>query len=1590
MAPNKEMIHMDPSSPKFSPTLQRTDSVVDYTTTDETTFSPGTSHPKPINTTLPTLAHGTEYDKANTGTAQRLLTQINQTPDNTQKDIIRYGSSLNASLLADGVTPSERFVSTHSTSTSSIHASPSITQAKESKILDALIQKTKILVKSSKTPIPRVETQEHTTSYFKSYFNFFPKSYKFLLKKAASLLNKHVIKGIQGQDINNFLVAMSHVYKTKTPRRIHCKALTFPGFDPSYTLTDADIVLHEISTPDPSKGFKKIRVKASIQANIEYPSASGKMVKSTFNMQETVIELEFQHAHVIEKLLDSANIASTAITLIKSLTYAKLPGIPGWQHVKRWAGWENTKKAEFKESVESTPNITSMLMPKSVSIQDMTLNLKGHNQDAAEQNAELALHFDTLHYDATHSNSELSGENIACSFTGNHCVGLLPASIAQSTAQLVPQLQHGHTNVQLAIPKMTLKNKEEGTVIAASKIYARTQGDIRLDNGMATDVQLGFFKQSTGSHVMAVRASQLLCPHVVIPAQPIIIPKEDRFDGDSYAQPGASITVPGASFGLHTTEEGSLEAKNIQLTFIQSTDDTPNASNAELLGHIGQSVYRRVTGWVQRLSRLVPQKHVSDIASQKTRQITTFCAQEINADISGKNGVKVKGQFQHAGLVVDSQSGHLSLSTEKSRLEHLQLLQPLLHKSHTDHDAHAPILLQGEVDELHIHISPEKLNEKTPCCTIEATRPRGSLDATVVKIDRIDTPKLTVDVANPSLNDWHLLIKTGKSIEAALSSSETQVTANIKSQSATLNTHLLFDQNNTLSSITNHATTSELHAHVTPPPPGLPHQDIITTQAATLGDHIEVEHPEVTFNMQLGQDPKQLYDGVDVQFDASRVHTKGKTAVDFSFYDQQKLNETYTLLQKETEEKLQQAIQQQLGSYVMTPPNKPTAAAQEAEFHLEKPHVSIAHHPNGTNAKVTIPKISAQLQDAQSAMNIEVQIDDVEAHHTQSQKNKLQQIHIPNIDIVTTPSHKDDTTPTTHIHLNARNVTATKKASNESQRLRVHAHHANVTAKNTNHSPEKYLSVDELALEMQTRKDTMQFTAHTHHLQGKSPLLPNTSIELNNAGVSVSRIGTQTKIQHHIDHKNSHIRLNNLTVLLDLIRQKRTGQQVKTLPIDFELTPVFGEKDRLIHAINVDCSGDIGMLVQHYTSHMRSKPARLFASLLSYATSKLNFHVLVSNAPIQNNCIPLGQLMKHTHFTLEYRGMFAWLFKPLSYGLHWFTRGALYFSQVKLTQSGITNESGEISVKNLLEQYNIFLNRSERPLHVSRIGACNSPLNRVSTSAQLPIPWNASVFEKMILHELCNLYPHHRPPFEELFQIATTIRSQHPLPKTPAAIHTTFATLRALEVYQKMKLPDSQGPEQHCALAMQAIQLYQRTYQNTLYQCAMGIHHAKQPLMNYFLKATLHELNKIYQYDRSKQAECAHVAQAILKKSQSDNATQYAKNILTALSAIAHCHQQDDTSSPSAQYHQAQSILHSSPTTIKIGLPYSEDPADKVQLTNYLRKNKYKYSYQAHGTAAVKLHTFLCPDAYSRHLSEPQATKTVHRRLFMGKRHTKK
>ena len=692
---------------------------------------------------------------------QRLLEKINQTHTTSPVQIVADTAALNSLLLAEGVTGDARLVHIQRSGTplpSLNKNTPKDIIEEDDEFFDALEQLPDLeklpnikedvegeddeffdvpewkptsslasTVDESKEPILEEPAEKQTQpSYISRIFNRAkeltgaPALYRTILNKASSTLASKFIKGIDGPDINQLLVSMNEVHTQKEPQTIHLKTLTFPKLDPSYNLTNAAVTIHEVSTPDPIKGYKKIQLKISISADITYPTSEGS-VNGHVHINEALIDLDFEHEQVIQRLLTSANVVTTGAQILGSLAYSKLPSVPGWKRIKDWAGWSQQSKEQI-----ALPSLKSLLSPTAIKLSHADIHAEVKCKDQPEVHAQFDIKSDALSYDFTEEPGHLTCTNTQLSFNGEQSEKLIPFQLKEEVAQVFPYFRYDHSSFAITVPDLILKNEKDNRVVVIPEASIKVEGDITLHGGRAEDIRMGLFKQPTGSTIVAVKAKSLSAEHVLL---------------------------PGGSLKLPFTEEGRLSAKDANLTFIHSTENA-DTSASELVKQEGASLYQRLKGWVGLDSTPDTQleTHQDGKEEKKTNSIFTFSTSSCEADIHG--GVGFEGGIKKLGLIVDNQTQQFHLD-----VDHVDARKVVLPNKQSEE----MLSVQGTASNFHLVVPPLRKSHES-LAVIET----GEVNFNVNKPTKVHTTTLEsfhLSVQQPSEENFHLRA-TGKSLHS--------------------------------------------------------------------------------------------------------------------------------------------------------------------------------------------------------------------------------------------------------------------------------------------------------------------------------------------------------------------------------------------------------------------------------------------------------------------------------------------------------------------------------------------------------------------------------------------------------------------------------------------------------------------------------------------------------------------------------------------------------------------------------------------------------------------------------------------------------
>lgn len=1364
---------------------------------------------------------------------------------------IALAAEVNKTLLSDGITNDQRLVNVHASNKKFSATSATKTQhhscveSVEDEFFDALVDleadtpdtentfsSPKKTLETDEAP-PQKSPDEHTTTYASRIFNAtktftgLTKLYDSILEMAESLLNKFVT-GIKGSDINDLLVAMNKVHTDSQPQELCLQKITLPFLDPSYQLSNAKIILHEVSTPDSTQGYKHVRIKITIDADVQYPSPDGTMISGHLQLDNTTFDLNFTHDQFIKQLLTSANIITTVAQTCGSLLYPKMPGLPGMHTIKSWLGWENKTITP-----EVAPTLKSLLKPRAITLSDVNLHTTLSDTSDPNLTADFHLKADYLAYNPEEA-CYLHAENTEVSLNGNQCAKLLPFSMDDSLVTQLPFFHYDRTATTITLPQLTVKNELDNQVVIIPQASINTQGDIDIKNGKIEDLRLGLFTQPSGNKVTALRAGKITTDHLHIPA---------------------------ASFNVPIDEQGAVSLEDMNITLI--TSGTPSKTlDKNLLQQEAPTLLQRLKGmgwgWIYSNAKAKKSEEAVEEKQHEPQKMLTLSAKTINGDLSGP--VNFTGQVENFGLQVgETRDIHLHANAAQMTKLHFQNKETQGAAKDSKEEAPvAPLNFSGTVGKVHLKAS--------------ADMPPG---AAVAEVD-IDQAKLEisgpVNVSDTDLQQINIKVMPPEQKDIQIKVSATSAFGHIQTDQLksveccvdklSVDTHILrvptTEQEKAAvekfwqrpESVVNKTTVDikaeTITANAAPVASfmeALPLIDNLTIENPNL--HLEISQADIDTEADSASTSGTVIQG---NFNAEKAATGFHRQINLSDERQHVITMCRDITDKMTEQapELKEALKIQLQRYESSPEEQ-TPNLTTGTVAVEHPVVEFKHHSGQLDAKTTLPEIQVAL--AGSAINTQTTV-----HNTQAKYNSAEGSAELNIDAVKvqqlskdktflcTPKKQD--TPVIRvdkISLQQKHNPQTKEktvqlqvaklstdmdvvSGENSQKISLQAA-VSKTSMNNTHSSESdktQLYVDSVNANVEIHNDTtpLNVSLEAKHLcamaetkkqdsevacdvekivlQAKaSNATTQSQIVLKDIGFNAQKTAEKIEICPHINHQESNIALNNLSSLIQQLNQKPADGSKKAFPVRFNLSTNLHKTDELTGTLDVQCEGNIGEIVDYTLSETKTTgTTKMLLSCIKVAGKLFRFNFEFKKLPITKGRISINDITDHLHMTLSFRGRMPFLLRP-TVVLIQSMLGIVVRRQISgLNKTDFVDTEGNISVIKFLKARGIHFSQ-QPPTTPPTTSSHNFDLRagwmQLRLQQSLPTNWNTDNYHKTLVLELEKTYSKHPELNKDFNDAAKIIAEKYQLPQTTGEFEQVLAELDDIQNYQK-KHPEEITP----------------------------------------------------------------------------------------------------------------------------------------------------------------------------------------------------
>ena len=1241
------------------------------------------------------------------------------------------------------------------------------------------------------------------------------KAYNYLLGLAESVLGRF-ITGIKGSDINELLVAMNTVHITGKPQELHLQNITLPFLDPSYQLSNAKIVLHEISVPDLASGYKHVRIKISVDADVQYPASDGSMVSGHIKLDNTTFDLNFEHEQFIKKLLTSANVVTTVAKTCGALLSSKIPGIGRFKGLIGWG--------QKTDSSGKAPTLKTLLVPNTIALSNVNL------QTALTSNTDLVASFcvtaDNLVYNPQES-YYLCGQKVRASLAGNQCAKLLPFSLDDNLVRQLPFFHHSNTSTTIDVPQLAIKSEQDNQIITIPQAHVKTQGDIDIQNGNIEDLRLGMFTQPSGNQVTALQVGKITADDLHIPVQ---------------------------SFGVPVKEQGSIALEDVNMTVITS-DKPADAANKNLLQEEGPTVLQRLKGlswgWIYSNAKKAEDKQQAAEAEkqQKSRKTFTISANTVHGNLSGD--INFAGQIDKLGLQI-SENDEVHLHTNKIEATKLNFSpEQAASFAETDEEPATPLNIAGTAHGLHLKVTPDIEQNKPPVTKV-------TIDQTALDIG----------------GDIHAKNTCLKAVEVEITPSEqntTQIQVNAKQGSCNLETGLLqaieCDADQLAVDVQLHqrpATEKEktVAENDWQAPELVTSKVTIDIKSNTLTakattdvsaaspfsvDAAAIEQPVISLEInQPNPDAVNASATIQGEFKAkqanAKLHQKAAILEEKKHQITATCNELISQAPETLSNEITQLLQAQLKEFESSHFESDEISGQ---INISNPEVEFKQQADKLDAKTTLPEI--HLDTKVKNINTQTTVHNAQAAYDSAAGTAQLDIRDITVDELNNPgvfecTSREEDKPLIHVdhialqqtrHPETEETTARAEVGSVSanmdiaisdvQKIALQATIGETTLDNT-HLPQSDKTEFYVAevnvnigqddtLPVNVSLETEQFCAVAEttkegnsvgcdaekiavHAKNKDGTIQS-QVTLKDVGFNAQRTAEELKIQPHINNKESNIELNNLTTLVQQLNQQPTGESATPFPVRVNVSTHLNKDDELTGTVDGQCTGNIGEVVEYALPEMKSKKNKLLASCLKFATKLFSFDIQFRKLPVTAGRISISDLTSHLHVDISFRGRMAFVLRPavmLVQGIF----GIVVRKQLSaLKESDIVDTEGKISLIKFLESHRIFFSRQlsadpfpALPDHFD----LRQGWTHVRLHHSLPDEWNNQAYHKAVVLELEKLYGKNSELAGDFNQAATIITEKYDLPKTDADFNRVLNEINDIKKYKQ------QNPSKHTPL----------------------------------------------------------------------------------------------------------------------------------------------------------------------------------------------
>ena len=1252
---------------------------------------------KPARSPEPTAqisGHGNSPSPQNSG---RLLNQLGETlrADDPAK-IVKYTSVLGNALLADGITADRRLVkirsktehlpSMHQSSPPSDNIDDNIDDEDDDddEFFDAretldppdtqseVLDSTRIDLTTS-GPKEAAESALEESGSAPSV-----KMYRYVTGMISDSL-RHLVEGITGKNVNQFLQFSSEVYRDKKPKTFTIKKLTLPDTDNSYCINNASITIHSVKLSEKNR----VQIQLSVDGTMQYPSATGETIAGKVKISHSTLDLTFDQED-IPQLLTTGSIAPLIKKIASSYLYAKLPG---W---KDFASGVKKMLGRATPESQAGPSIGELIAEKlkinQIALLDADIHVDVARQDAPGIRGELDLKSDKINAVLSEDSSSIQCTNTEARLSGNQYAGLLPFSLSTVVQDNFPRLEDGHTSLGIKAPDISIKQEEKGTTVAVPEGILNSEGDIEIENGRLQGVEFGTFDREK-ANIIAAKVSDITA---------------DR------------IKLPAGSLNMSGTEEGSLNIHEAQLTLMNPVTEptdaalstattTQETTGISLLKRVGKSL----VGWIQGTAEKPIKPDIKTSSADPSASVLALQAGSINGDIRGN--LNVNGKLEGLGLLIDSQADTIHLQTEQTEITQASLTP--IPDNPTDEVLNSPVF-KGSTKQIKL-TAPKQASPAQPT-TITIQQVRGDIKDKEQVVEDMSAAEIELAIRAPG-KDVQDIQATARGVDIRTSNiAELKGKASLSTNSARINSHLTYRLPNAheqkrypdkwkqlpvilQKSKTEISCESSVKCEITPA-----NQEVPVLQA----NEIIAEAPSITLT--TAEDPQSAHDATGKsqgnrlggEFTADSITAKGSIS---QLASDRQIKDTCNTLIAETPE-LKESIKK-LDNLVILPNTSDhlEQAPSPGSIYLHKPSITFMKEERELVAEVKAAKAKAVVEGSNSPASgelkgltlelkqesdnrqIKLHTDRIQASTKVMTKNELPlDLSVDNLTFASEsrqiadeskqPANENKPQLSETQMVNIDDIQFSAGDTHQTDRLNVNVRaHKLAAARNSNTNQPDLLAVNASYLLANNIADTEN---------------KNTSIKLSNVRTTLE-YGEEVKVCSSLDSEHSTIKLNNLPELVETVQRDLLNRKEGKLPVEMDMTTDIKPGTELTGTVNAKCKGNIGDVIAYFIPAIKRPAYQSLLTFISQIGKRLHFEIKMKDIPVEKAQINIATLMQKTEIKLKFKGSLGWLFKPFLAFTSIFSRSVI--TRRLHASSKSVDTRGFISLRDFLTKSSVHL-----------------------------------------------------------------------------------------------------------------------------------------------------------------------------------------------------------------------------------------------------------------------------------------------------------